>query len=821
MRLTAFGRFSAVTVIFLSFILSIVIAVGDDNPTTKNFKCRLNGCCDQHEWCRFWATMGECNSNRRWMSDNCQLACNSCNRGPVRRPQLQVNQPAPPPQAAAVRRLPPATRPPAVSATRPPPVFRPPPQPQSRPAPPPRRIPQPQQQPRPVPPPRQVQQQRPQQQRPQPQRQQRPQLQQQQGQFRPQQQTRRQNPLIGVRVPQFQSPRLAPLPPPPRTATNPLDRCRQIRADPSVAAEVLLREKLVFPVEDTSGRRLMSADRVVRSNIANACVPRLDEAECERSLCYNLYYRTMDGTCNNFQRPLRGAAYRPYNRLMNPEYDGGLSEPVSSLTNIRPSSREANRAMLSSPKSVLSNEFNALLMQFGQFMSHDMAKTTLVPSAKCNVCQNIPGRCMAVFITPQDPNQSFKKDTCIRVSRSSPICGSGRSKPRQQLNENTGYIDGSPIYGSSIDDMPKFREGRSGFLKIKMFNGHRVLPFDQTKCKNSEQCTATFVAGDSRVNLFLGLTTFHLLFTREHNRLVARLQRLNPHWNGDRLFQEARKIVGGQIQAICFREYLPKILGSAFATTVGTYRGYNPTVDSTIANEFTSGAFRFGHGMIQEFYPRIADNNRSMPGFNFVEGTLHSDKLIFNGGTDPILRGFMQTPLKRPQRLTPSITEQMFGSTDLGTINIQRGRDHGLPPYVKFRELCGLSNPRTFDDLSREILSTNAREALKRTYSSPDKMDFYVGAVLEDPVVRGLIGPTLACVVGPQFARTRDGDRFYFENPGIFTRAQLSEIRRSSLARIICDNGDRITQVPREAFRLGPMVSCSEIPQMDLSRWKE
>jgi peroxidase len=784
------------------------------------------------------------------MSDNCQLACNTCNRAPMR--GLVGSRPAPP-APPAPQRFPPATRPAPVFVTRPPPIQRP----QPRPAPPPRRVqpvppppqqqpqrqfqpqqqqqqqqrqvrpqPQPQRQFQPPPPP--PQQQRQQQQQQQPQRQFRPQPQQQpQQQFRPQQRpiqqvTRRQPPPIQIRPQQqFSNPRLPPLPPPPQTASSPLDRCRQIRADPSVAAEVLLREKLVFAVEDTSGRRMMSADKVVRSNIANACVPRLDEAECERSLCYNLYYRTMDGTCNNFQRPLRGAAYRPYNRLMPPEYDNGLSEPVSSLTNIRPSAREANRAILSSPKSVLSNEYNAFLMQFGQFMSHDMAKTTLVPSAKCNVCQNIPGRCMAVFITPQDPNQSFKKDTCIRVSRSSPICGSGRSKPRQQLSENTGYIDGSPIYGSSIDDMPKFREGRSGFLKIKMFNGHRVLPFDQTKCRNSEQCTATFVAGDSRVNLFLGLTTFHLLFTREHNRLVTRLQRLNPHWTGDRLFQEARKIVGAQIQAICFREYLPKILGSAFATTVGTYRGYNPTVDSTIANEFTSGAFRFGHGMIQEFYPRIADNNRTMPGFNFVEGTLHSDKLIFNGGTDPILRGFMQTPLKRPQRLTPSITEQMFGSTDLGTINIQRGRDHGLPPYVKFRQLCGLSNPRSFDDLGREILSTNAREALRRTYTAPDKIDFYVGAVLEDPVVRGLIGPTLACVVGPQFARTRDGDRFYFENPGIFTRAQLAEIRRSSLARIICDNGDRISQVPREAFRLGPMVSCAEIPQMDLSKWKE
>lgn len=69
-------------------------------------------------------------------------------------------------------------------------------------------------------------------------------------------------------------------------------------------------------------------DKLIRSNVANACVPRLDDTECERSLCYNLYFRTMDGTCNNFNQPLRGAAFRPYSRLMPPEYDGGLSEPV-------------------------------------------------------------------------------------------------------------------------------------------------------------------------------------------------------------------------------------------------------------------------------------------------------------------------------------------------------------------------------------------------------------------------------------------------------------------------------------------------------------
>jgi hypothetical protein len=76
----------------------------------------------------------------------------------------------------------------------------------------------------------------------------------------------------------------------------------------------------------------------------------------------------------------------------------------------------------------------------------------------------------------------------------------------------------SPIYGSSIDDLVKFREGNTGFLKIKRFNGMQLLPFDDSTCHSSNDCKATFIAGDSRVNLFFGLTSTHILFTREHNR---------------------------------------------------------------------------------------------------------------------------------------------------------------------------------------------------------------------------------------------------------------------------------------------------------------
>jgi peroxidase len=57
--------------------------------------------------------------------------------------------------------------------------------------------------------------------------------------------------------------------------------------------------------------------------------------------------------------------------------------------------------------------------------------------------------------------------------------------------------------------------------------------------------------------------------------------------------------------------------------------------------------------------------------------------------------------------------------TDLKAIDIQRGRDHGLPGYNDWRVHCGLSFAKSFDDLAAEFPNHEIRNKLKQVYGHP------------------------------------------------------------------------------------------------------
>lgn len=135
-----------------------------------------------------------------------------------------------------------------------------------------------------------------------------------------------------------------------------------------------------------------------------------------------------------------------------------------------------------------------------------------------------------------------------------------------------------------------------------------------------------------------------------------------------------------------------------------------------------------------------------------------------------ILWWYLYTYVRKFSKLTRSsfqITDHLFqGDLDLGldlvALNIQRGRDHGLPPYNDWREVCGLKRVRDWKDLIDDM-DPQSINRLATVYPSVDEVDLFVGAVSEKPAQGAMLGPTFVCLVGDQFARLRRADRFFYE----------------------------------------------------------
>ena len=86
----------------------------------------------------------------------------------------------------------------------------------------------------------------------------------------------------------------------------------------------------------------------------------------------------------------------------------------------------------------------------------------------------------------------------------------------------------------------------------------------------------------------------------------------------------------------------------------------------------------------------------------------------------------------------------------------------------------------------------------------------------------GDIGPTLACIIAMSFSNIRNGDRFWWQNPGVFTTSQWASLAAIKLSKLICDNADNIPTIRHNVFLPGGQsVSSNNLPSLDLSLWKD
>jgi peroxidase len=504
-------------------------------------------------------------------------------------------------------------------------------------------------------------------------------------------------------------------------------------------------------------------------------------------------FRTIDGTGNNVAQPQWGSAEQPFLRFAPVDYADGASTPAGPT---RPSARAISNALCATsgakPNTRGASDF---VWQWGQFLDHDL---DLTPVAD-------PVEPFDVAVPSGDPFFDPAKTGAVKIGldRSFFMTVNGI---REQVNEITAYIDASNVYGSDSDRAFALRDP-DGTGRLLTSAGN-LLPFNTEGLANAPTAhdPSFFVAGDFRANEQVGLTTMHTLFVREHNHWADAIKASNPQLTGDQIYESARVIVAAEIQAITYREFLPVLLGSR---AIPRYEGYDARTNAGIANEFATSAYRFGHSMLSATLLRLDRKGKPIAEGNLplAKAFFTPDLLIKEGGIDPIIRGLAS---QQAQQIDPELVDDvrnfLFGAPgaggfDLASLNLQRGRDHGLASYNKTRIAYGLKPAKRFSDLTKDKA---IQKGLASVYADPDQIDLWIGSLCEPPFADAMVGETLAVLLRHQFLRLRRGDRFWYER--YLTPELRTLIERQTLAVIIRRNTeigrelqDNVFLVPRPA----------------------
>ncbi|XP_058835456.1 peroxidasin isoform X2 [Topomyia yanbarensis] len=617
-------------------------------------------------------------------------------------------------------------------------------------------------------------------------------------------------------------------------------------------------QSLTTNTTDFNYNDLLSPDYLDLLAQLSGCMAHRVTPNCT-DLCFHAKFRTLDGSCNNYKNPTWGSSLTGFRRLLPPIYENGFNMPVGwNKTKqyhgfSKPSARLVSTSLISTNEITADDKITHMVMQWGQFLDHDLDHA--IPSVSseswdgvdCKKTCEYAAPCYPIEIPESDPRVHNRR--CIDFVRSSAVCGSGMTsiffgtvQPREQINQLTAFIDGSQVYGYSESFARDLRNLTTddGLLREGPHfpNQKSLLPFaaptDGMDCRRNldESKVNCFTAGDIRVNEQVGLLSMHVIWFREHNRIARELKKINPHWDGDKIYFETRKIVGAVMQHITYSHWLPEIVGNRGMVLLGEYSGYDSGINPSISNEFATAALRFGHSLINPILHRL---NESFEPVTQGHLPLHKAffvpwRIVYEGGVDPLLRGLFSVPakLKKPnQNLNTDLTEKLFETAhavalDLAAINIQRSRDHALPGYNNYRKFCNMKVASSFDDLKQEIANDSIRNKLRELYGHPDNIDLWVGGILEDQLPGAKVGPLFMCLLVEQFKNLRDGDRFWYENDQ-FKPEQLAQIKKATLGRMLCDNGDNITRVTDNVFVLpskqGGYKFCDQISQMDFEHW--
>ncbi len=543
-------------------------------------------------------------------------------------------------------------------------------------------------------------------------------------------------------------------------------------------------------------------------------------------------FRTADGSWNSLADPKEGAAGTRFLRNI----DLSAVQPETGARLEKPNARKISLELLQRPNDKKGQPIvqevpflNLLAASWIQFMIHDWVSHS----------DTQPGALIRVNLPVGDPARDRYQQTELAIGKTQPdptLGGptGGVKEPAATsfINEVTHWWDGSQIYGSDQVTQDSLRSNALGKMQI---NADGTLPVDSG--------TGVEKAGFLR-NWWVGLSMLHTLFVREHNAICDMLHEAYPDWEDECLFNVARLINAALIAKIHSVEWTPAILPNQTLDTglnsnwygLLTYllhkgKGRKTVADINIGNPELGGIVgnpinkhHCVYGLSEEFVevyrlhsllpetlqlrrpgedktdpvPLPATrqhgsvcmtqdcNDKNCPGFS-TGGTKEyamSDLFYSFGKQHPgalVLNNF------------PRFMQELSvaGNTflDVGTVDIVRARERGVPRYNEFRRQLGLNPIQSFDDLTGDPAITKKLESV---YGSGRKgvedLDLLIGTLAEAHRPNGFgFGETVFQIFILSASRRLQADRFYTDcyNEDVYTPEGLRWIDQSDLKTVI------------------------------------
>ncbi|KAG6457889.1 peroxidase [Manduca sexta] len=566
--------------------------------------------------------------------------------------------------------------------------------------------------------------------------------------------------------------------------------------------------------------------------------------------CDENEWRRIDGSCNNLDYPSHGTFYTPEIRMLPANYSEGFTLRKMSSGKDFPLARYV-RLMALKVGDGIDSKFATSATYFPEFLFADIGSIhdveNYVLQTDCCISKALDNpMCTPNLIPVNDNVHRFSGYDCINMTRPKTFqtegCAPSTTVPAR-IAKATTHFDLSSTYlhanASAIKDHRTYEGGR---LKVEVVNGI-ALPtaaVEGTTCFVKQAKETGCVRNVP--NTILSTHMYSTWFWRYHNLVADALAEQNPCWDDEKLFHIALDINIAHYVQIKLYEYFSEVLGRESLIEMGILHSddgfrdpYDKTLPPGVFMEYNY-CLRWFHGTqdgMQELYNQYGDFLGTTQMVNF---SLRVEHLAYDDNMPRITNGFYRQAAGAFNDFTvhPDLVDNGLGFhlqkvLDILSNDLAKGRYFGFTSYLQYRDFCTNYEKKheTFEDLSY-LMDQEKIDELRRIYGNPWDIELMAGMWSENKMEGAWVPPTVHCLLSHQLKRTVMTDRHWYERPNrpyAYTAAQLNEIRKSSLAEMLCAVGDNVLEVQPKAFlRIGPgneLVDCSEIPKLDFSVWKD